>query len=389
MKKEIMEEALSCIDDRFIAEAIESGNREKSVHRRRLRFVLIAASVFLLLTSFTAAALAPTDLTYYLDKAFHGGYDMIDTITAMPHSISLKTSDKRVELTMRGIVGDTQKTVVFYDITVAPGICPSEFLDNISFQTGIHIHSGILRLPEDGTAFSSSDRVLGHTENDDGSVIYQMMQSIVSKDLKQGDDLKITLRGIGYYDQKRQGNVSLLQGEWCMTFPLVFRDVTKIISCDETASLNSGNKETDENGAFSGLYDIHIREVRVSPISVAVSGELPAGKDISDILFSNLRIRYRDGSFLDPFPTILMIDDNTVLMPDMTWHTATDAEIEAWNKQNYITGSTGFSGRISDDPSRISFTCVWETLRQIDYENAEALLIGSAEIPLSEKVSEN
>lgn len=382
MKKEILENAMTEIDAAYLCEAAESTVTQGKPHRRPIgRILLIAAAVIVLLVTGISAA-SPVDLSFYLDKAFHGGYDLIDGITSVPRNVFYSSSGDEIRLEMKGIVGDTQTVMVFYDITVQPesGLTDKELL----FNTDMEPVWSIFNLPKSGS-YGYNRQELGHTVMEDGSVVYQMCVTFENLDLKSGDnmfgdDMMVTLTSVASPDYEAKEKKTLLTGKWRMVFTLDYEDVTKIIPCD--AEIMPEFIDLTQSIETTASYPLHMREIRLSPLSLTVICDYDAAVDVSGMEFTEVGIQYRDGSCVPDSAPLRTDTGMHIVGEDGAMRYASAQETDVWRSRNKIVASAGADISDPENPDRRISMRIWRFSSQIDYENAAYLLLGGEAVAI-------
>ena len=132
MKLHTFADAVTAIDDRYIAEAAEAEalqtKQRTRIFHRKWTVVPIAAAL-LAMAMFVVNAAAPVDLGFYLAAAFGDSYEMLDEMTSMPEPVAYRSSGEEIKLEMKGLVGDRQVVNVFVGFparnTVRSWICPT------------------------------------------------------------------------------------------------------------------------------------------------------------------------------------------------------------------------------------------------------------------------
>ncbi len=377
MKKECLEDALTQIDAAYLDEAAKAAGSSKKTRRSGPgRILLIAAALAVLLIA-GISAVSPADLSFYLDKTFHGGYDLIDGMTSVPRSVAYSSSGGGIRLEMKGIVGDGQAADVFFDIIVDPN---SGLTDkNLYFVTDIDRVWSIFRLPKADGSHSWNQRELGRETAEDGSVVYRMCCGIKSGDLKRGDDLAVRVSTVFTVDFEAQQKQTLLTGKWSMVFTLDYEDISKVIPLDLEITPAFRPFGSEEECVTCPL---HLREVRISPLSLMLTGDCAASDDPGGTEFAEVGIQYRDGSCVPQSSAYRMGGGMVVLNDDGTWRDASAEEIAAWESRNTITGGSSSSRADPDDPGRLLRTWIWTFSSELDYENAVCLLLGGEAVEL-------
>lgn len=345
MKKELMETALSGIKTEYLEEAMEpmpTGKKQSKAGRERRLLWLPAAVIGLLLcVTFSAAAWSPVDLQTYLGAVFRGGYELLDDMVSMPEYVSYHASGDEIRLELRGILGDSQAVMIFFDLTAAPEVgLPEAYV-----RYTVDIGAAWYLLPSyRGSLGWNGAEVLERTENEDGSVTQKMCVMLTSEALPLGKPLVLTLRGLDVLDPQTHQAETLVSGEWQITFPLDYKDTTKVIPVDaEMCSQTAPN-------APSETLPLHISEVRLSPLSVMIKGDTDA--EIGGTEFDRFERKMEDG--------VLLVGD-------------TENRVRGMHSSSYIDTDSG----------RRNVTWIYRFTSQIDPEAVTALCFGDAELPLS------
>ena len=381
MKKELLETALSEIRTEYLEEAMEpmptDKNQSRAGKKRRLLWLPAAVIGLLLCVTFSAAAWSPVDLQTYLGAVFRDGYELLDDMVSMPEYVSYHASGDEIKLELRGILGDSQAVMIFFDLTAAPEVeLPEAYV-----RYTVDIDAAWYLLPSyRGSLGWYGAEVLERTENEDGSVTQKMCVMFTSEALPLGKPLVLTLRGLDVLDPQTHQAEKLVSGKWQITFPLDYKDTTKVIPVD--AMLEAAMCSQADPDAPSETLPLHISEVRLSPLSVMIKADTDA--EISDTEFDRFNLRTaKDG--------VLLLSDCGYEIADGkyridsengTWWEATEEEIAVWEARNRISGMH-CSSSVDTENGRRNVTWIFSFTSQIDPEAVTALCFGDAELPLS------
>ena len=354
MKKEILEQALTDIRTEYLEEAMETmKNKNGTGRKKRLLLVPAAVIAFVLCISLTAAAWSPVDLKTYLGAAFNGGYELLDEMVSMPKYVSYRSSGDEIKLTMRGILGDSQTALVFFDLTAAPGVdIPEVYAD---YDGGIDIAWYLMPSFRGGFG-SGAMQVLERTENADGSVTQKMSIDITSENLPLGKPVVLTLRGISEYDPSTYEKTERIRGKWQMTFPLDYKDSTVIYPFDTEIMADMAFDSYPD--APTEVVSLHVSEVRLSPLSVMICADtdMDIDEDIGGMT-PVLNLRRADG-------TLILDGENRV------------CRMYGASKPNPETG-------------RRMNQWIYQFTSQIPVDEIAAVCLGDAELPLAAAEAES
>ena len=214
MKVHTFADAVTAIDDRYIAEAAEAETlqtkQKTRIFHRKWTVVPIAAAL-LAMAMFVVNAAAPVDLGFYLAAAFGDSYEMLDEMTSMPEPVAYRSSGEEIKLEMKGLVGDRQVVNVFVDVTVAAecGIPVEKYRPVMDLSdTGLPWETNL-------AAYGTSARVLGKTQNDDGSTTYACMLSLHAEDGVMASKYVVTCEGIAGWDTLKFCSTQVKKSQPC------------------------------------------------------------------------------------------------------------------------------------------------------------------------------
>ena len=87
MKMKEFTDAVTAIDDAFIAEAADIGQTVSRIYKKRRSWAVVPiAAALLAMAVLCVNAAAPVDLGFYLAAVFGDSYEMLDEMTSMPYS---------------------------------------------------------------------------------------------------------------------------------------------------------------------------------------------------------------------------------------------------------------------------------------------------------------
>ncbi len=349
MKQQIFTDAVTAIDDRYITEAAEAAEAEviQTKHnirkvRRKWAAVPIAAAL-LAMAMFVVNAAAPVDLGFYLAAAFGDSYEMLDEMTSMPEPVAYRSSGDEIKLEMKGLVGDRQVVDVFVDVTVAAecGVPGEKYRPVMDLSdTGFPWETNL-------AAYGTSARVLGKTQNDDGSTTYACMLSLHSEDGVMASKYVVTCEGIAGWDTDYTDYHTMVEGKWTMAFSLNYNDLTEVRTPAVTGEMLGTHwsaMSLDRTAEDLASAVITVDEVRISPLSVGMyfSADLQYKDFFSDYMIEDIYLTMADGTVITRRDYVVGHDGLLIHLneEEQTWEEITEDALD----DIYVTLAGGGGG---------------------------------------------
>ena len=330
MKQQLFTDAVTAIDDRYITEAadaevIQTKHNIRKV-RRKWAAVPIAAAL-LAMAMFVVNAAAPVDLGFYLAAAFGDSYEMLDEMTSMPEPVAYRSSGDEIKLEMKGLVGDRQVVDVFVDVTVAAecGVPGEKYRPIMELSdTGFPWETNL-------AAYGTSARVLGKTQNDDGSTTYACMLSLHSEDGVMASKYVVTCEGIAGWDTDYTDYHTMVEGKWTMAFSLNYNDLTEVLYPEVEGVMRGtywGAVSAERTVEDMDTIEVTVDEVRFSPLSIGVyfSADLQYKDFFSDYMIEDIYLTKEDGTVITRRDYIVGPDKLLIRLneEDQTWTEITE-----------------------------------------------------------------
>ena len=333
MKLHTFADAVTAIDDRYIAEAAEAEalqtKQKTRIFHRKWTVVPIAAAL-LAMAMFVVNAAAPVDLGFYLAAAFGDSYEMLDEMTSMPEPVAYRSSGEEIKLEMKGLVGDRQVVNVFVDVTVAAecGIPGEKYRPVMDLSdTGLPWETNL-------AAYGTSARVLGKTQNDDGSTTYACMLSLHAEDGVMASKYVVTCEGIAGWDTDYTDYHTMVEGKWTMAFSLNYNDLTEVLYPDVAGVMYGtywGAVSEERTAEDVDAIEVTVDEVRFSPLSIGIyfSADLQYKDFFSDYMIEDIYLTKEDGTVITRRNYIVGPDKLLIRLneDDQTWTEITEDEI--------------------------------------------------------------
>ncbi len=386
MKLHDFTDAVTAIEDAYIAEAADIGQTKTQTHKKHRKWAVVPIAAALLAMAVIAVnAAAPVDLGFYLAAVFGDGYEMLDEMTSMPDNVAYRSSGDEIKLEMKGLVGDRQVVDVFVDVTISaecgvPGNTyrPIMDLSDTGFPWETHL-----------AAYGTSARVLGKTQNDDGSTTYACMLSLHAEDGVMASKYVVTCEGIAGWDADYTNYHTMVEGKWTMAFSLNYNDLTEVLTPDITGEMTGvhWNALSDVYNTGEAAEDmlmtatVKIDRVHISPLSIGIyySGDRSERDIYSDYVVEDIYLTMADGTVITRRDYVVGADGMLIRL---------DAENQTWNEitedaldDNYVE-MAGSGGGIRADEDRFSAHIITTFSAPLPVDEIVSVTVGGLEIPL-------
>ena len=382
MKMNEFTDAVTAIDDAYLAEAAALGQEKTQVHKTRRRWAVVPIAAALLAMAMLAVnAAAPVDIGFYLEAAFGDSYEMLDEMTSMPDPVAYRSSGDEIRLEMKGLVGDRQVVDVFVDVTVSaecgvPGENDRPIMD-IS-DTGFPWEMNL-------AAYGTSARVLSKTRNDDGSTTYACMLSLHSEDGVMASKYNVSCSGIAGWDTESGAYETLVEGKWNMAFALNYNDLTEIRTPDITGEMYGTHPSAfslDRTAEDMASAVITVDEVKISPLSVGIyfSADLQYKDFFSDYIVEDIYLTMADGTVITRRDYIVGDDGMLVRLneEDQTWEEITAEALD----DIYVTLAGGGGGYNHRESELYHGHQIFTFSAPIPVDEIVSVTVGGMEIPM-------
>ena len=382
MKMKEFTDAVTAIDDAFIAEAADIGQTVSRIYKKRRSWAVVPiAAALLAMAVLCVNAAAPVDLGFYLAAAFGDSYEMLDEMTSMPEPVAYRSSGDEIKLEMKGLVGDRQVVDVFVDVTVSaecgvPGesYCPIMDLSDTGFPWETNL-----------AAYGTSARVLSKTQNDDGSTTYACMLSLHSEDGVMASKYAVTCEGIAGWDTESSDYQTLIDGKWTMAFSLNYKDLTEIRTPAVTGEMQGTHWSAfslDRTAEDMASVVLTVDEVRISPLSVGMyfSADMQYKDFFSDYMIEDIYLTMADGTVITRRDYIVGHDGLLIRLneDDHTWEEITEDELD----DIYVELAGGGGGYNRREDEHYHGHHIFTFSAPIPVEEIVSVTIGGLEIPM-------
>ena len=387
MKLKNLTDAVTAIDDGYITEAVGAEQTKHNTHKSHRKWAIVPIAAALLAMAMLAVnAAAPVDLGFYLAAAFGDSYEMLDEMTSMPEPVAYRSSGEEIKLEMKGLVGDRQVVDVFVDVTVAAecGVPGEKYRPIMDLSdTGLPWETNL-------AAYGTSARVLGKTQNDDGSTTYACMLSLHAEDGVMASKYVVTCEGIAGWDTDYTDYHTMVEGKWTMAFALNYNDLTEVLTPGIEGEMAGVHWDVLDERYDTGTVaedmlktaSVRIDRVHISPLSIGIyySGDRSERDFYSDYVVEDIYLTMSDGTVITRRDYIVGPGGMLVRLDaeNQTWEEITEDDLD----ENYVV-LAGAGGGIRADEDRFSAHMISTFSAPLPVDEIVSVTIGGLTIPLN------